>query len=142
MADVVWHGVPEFGAALEAMTRRVDNGTKQAVRDWESLAERQIKTNATGPARWRNGQNFPRDGGPGNVSGNLRRGIKTEGPVRRGTAWVGWVGPTAIYSRAVELGNPRWKRKKGYPFVEPALRFINRMIPTIAARAWSRAMKR
>lgn len=57
---------------------------------------------------------------PTNVSGNLRRSIKSD-TVRVGFGtYKAIVGPTAVYGRAVELGAPNWPSGVAYPYMKPA----------------------
>jgi len=67
---------------------------------------------------------------PTNVTGNLRRSITSS--VRRGfgASYIATVGPTMIYSRALELG--MGKNNIKYPFVLPTGRL---MLTTGRARA-------
>jgi len=58
--------------------------------------------------------------GPNMVTGTLNRSIiYTSNPVGL-VGYMAVVGPTAIYGRAVELGNPRWKSGVKYPYLRPA----------------------
>lgn len=58
--------------------------------------------------------------GPNVITGNLKRSINTT--VRGfGDMYVATVGASMVYARAVELGLPQWKRRRGgYPYIGPA----------------------
>ena len=71
--------------------------------------ERQAKINASGRP------------GPNVQTGNLRRSITTSKPQKGfGTLYTVDVSATMVYSRAVELGHPRWKPGVKYPYLGPA----------------------
>jgi hypothetical protein len=71
--------------------------------------ERQAKQNASGRP------------GPNVQTGNLRRSITTSKPEKGfGTTYTVDVSATMVYSRAVELGHPRWKPGVKYPYLGPA----------------------
>lgn len=61
--------------------------------------------------------------GPNVRTGNLRRSITTSMPRKgfQGNYTVD-VSATMVYSRAVELGHPRWKPGVKYPYLGPAAR--------------------
>lgn len=84
------------------------------------LACREVARNeSSGPARWQHGQNFPRAGGPGIVTGEHRAGIVTEGPQQRGTAsYEGSVVAQAPHSAGLERGT---SRHPPYKFFAPAV---------------------
>jgi hypothetical protein len=55
------------------------------------------------------------------------------GPSRRSSA--------SRYARPVELGNPRWKRKVGYPYMKPAENEVRTGLPAIYRKAWTSGQK-
>ena len=64
---------------------------------------------------------------PMNRTGNLRRSI-TGKKAREGFAsYSAEVGPTTVYSRAVELGGaPTWRNGEHFPYMKPALQKFQR----------------
>ena len=61
---------------------------------------------------------------PMNVTGNLRRSIRGQ-KIRTGFAsYSAIVGPTIIYGRSVEMGNPynppTWQNGQRFPYMKPA----------------------
>lgn len=145
MADAYFLGVDQFARALTRLVSAVEVATRATVVQAGHVVEAQAKINSTGPARWvRQGGrwvNRPRGGGPGVVTGSHRRSIHVEGPRKMPGGWTVWVGPSMVYSRALELGHPRWKRSGGYPYLAPALSFAQRVVfPTLWTKAWGRAL--
>lgn len=67
---------------------------------------------------------------PMNVTGNLRRSIRGQ-KIRLGFAsYAAIVGPTIIYGRAVEMGNPynppTWQNGQRFPYMKPAFQKYRR----------------
>lgn len=130
-----WTGVPEFAASLEATVVRASVEARAAVVEGAAELEWHAKSRASGRP------------GPEVVSGTLRRGI-THDPV---TPWGvrGWetrVGPTAIYSRRIELGFRgadslgRVYNQGPYPYFEPAWREVAPWMLRNYAAHWSAAL--
>lgn len=67
---------------------------------------------------------------PTNITGNLRRSISSSTKQGFGASYIATVGPTMIYSRALELG--MGKNNVKYPFVLPTAKI---MLTTGRARA-------
>lgn len=71
------------------------------------------------------------DGSPPNwITGNLMRSVTTEMP-RPGKGFSTYkaiTGPTAIYSRQLEMGGGVWKSGVKYPYVQPS---YERMLPRV-----------
>src|SRR5262249_15494731 len=133
--DLVWFGVPEFGAALGRAVERASLGAREAVAEMAAELEKDAKRRASGRP------------GPNVITGTLRRGIVHE-PI---TPWGlrGWktgVGPTVIYSRRIELGFHgadrlgRVYNQPGYPYFVPAFRSLMRRAEGIYAKHWSAAL--
>lgn len=124
-AGLQWdaHG---FNAHLKAIEQRVDPTVRQAVADSAALVERRAKQNSSGRP------------GPNVLSGAHRAGIVTEGPTHLGSTWEARVGPTKIYSRALELGHPRWRRGVKYPYMEPAVEWARAQVAELFRRALER----
>jgi len=83
--------------------------------------EREAKLNAVQGGTHPRGTKTPAipGNGPARITGALQRSIHTE--VRKGFGtYEASVFPSMIYSRAVELGSPRWSRGVKYPYLIPA----------------------
>lgn len=123
---IEWRAQP-FMAQLRSMSSRVDNATRDAVRDGTMLIQRKAQQNSSGRP------------GPNVRSGAHRAGILTVGPIRVGNTWEGRVTPTRPYSRALELGHPRWPPGVKYPYLGPALAWARRgPIAALFREAWGR----
>ena len=105
--------------------------------------EAQAKQNAMTGTHPRGQGHIPGTGpGPNRVTGNLLRSIHTAPIVKGfGGRYTASVFPTMIYSRAVELGNPRWKSGVKYPYLTPAADKIrplaNRIFTAAFNQKWS-----
>lgn len=120
-------GMGELRAALAARGKLADVATGRATADAAHLVERTMKaklTEATHPA------GTPTTSSPGSppalVTGQLRRGVRIDGPVRVGPAvWKASIGPTSVYSRIQELGGTAGRGGISHlprrPFVAPTL---------------------
>ena len=115
-------GLPAYTGALDRTLGAIETGAKRAVIEAGVQMQRLTQINLTGPPRWKDGKHYPREwGGPGVLTGNLRRSVIINGPFQEGlTTFSILVGPTATYAAAQEFGHPRWHRGKGYPYVQPA----------------------
>lgn len=126
-----------------------DREMRGALVEMGHAVERQAKINSTGPARWRRGVNLPRPGGPGVVTGTHRRSIHVKPAQRRGAWWEVRVGPSAVYSRRLELGFfgsdalGRRYRQPAYPYMRPALGFVIKVVaPQIVEKRLRQAVRR
>jgi len=64
---------------------------------------------------------------PMNRTGNLRRSITGKKAQEGFARYSAIVGPTTVYSRAVELGGaPTWKNGEHFPYMKPALQKFQR----------------
>ncbi|MGN6592004.1 MAG: hypothetical protein ACTHJX_03815 [Terriglobales bacterium] len=78
---------------------------------------------------------------PNVVTGTLRRSIQSDGIRSFGpAAYSTRVGPSTVYARAVELGNPR-SHSGAYPYFGPAAKRIRAKAGAIATANWSRIVK-
>lgn len=136
-------GLGEFKAGIDKLLVQMEAATSEAVVLAAHEVEAAAKIEATGAARWRNGKNFPRDGGPGVVTGTLRRSITVLGPMRIGLgSFRALVGPTVVYGRAVELGLARWRHQGGYPYMRPGLeKALAGRVPAIFRNRWAAAWR-
>jgi hypothetical protein len=75
--------------------------------------------------------------GPARVTGALQRSIHTE--VRKGFGtYEADVFPTMVYSRAVELGLPKWGPGVNYPYLIPAGKKISKRANEIFTNAFAK----
>lgn len=155
MAEAVVTGDVALRAALEGIVANEERVTRDAVREIALRLITYAKKEASGPKRVgkprvnRAGVVIPyRAGGPGVVTGHLRRGIL---PVREGRldlhSWYVDVAPTAKYGRRLELGFVgtdslgRRYNQPPYPFMKPARAKVAGEAERIVARAWRRGLK-
>ncbi|MGN6724113.1 MAG: hypothetical protein ACTHJM_16015 [Marmoricola sp.] len=81
------------------------------------------------------------NGYPNVVTGTLRRSIQSDGIKAIGPAiYSTRVGPSTVYARAIELGNPR-SRSGAYPYFGPAAKRVRAKAGAIATANWSRIIK-
>lgn len=131
--NIVWYGVKEFTAAIEETVTKTSAAARAAVVEAASEVEKKAKQGASGRP------------GPNVISGTLRRGIIHD-PV---TPWGvgGWetkVGPTAIYSRRIELGFigtdriGRHYNQPPFPYFTPAWKSVD--FAEIYRRHWLKAL--
>lgn len=126
MSELRWDS-GAFNVHLRMMADEAERATRQAVAEGAALIERKMKENSSGRP------------GPNVQSGAHRRGIITQGPMRSGSGWEARIGPTMVYSRALELGHPRWKSGAKYPYAGPAIEWARAgPIAGVFARAWGR----
>ena len=131
-----WPGLHEWQAALKSIEANVDKASLAALTEIAALGERTAKGNFEG--QHKKGQ--PHVGGPkpNVVTGNLRRSIQKSSVIRQGPGWYEQnLFPTAIYSRAVELGNPR-VNSRAYPYFGPAMRTLRLSAQEILTKHWSK----
>lgn len=126
---LAFDGLPSFNAAIEEMQRRVDAAVRMALTEAGAVVIRQAQVNASGRP------------GPNVRTGAHRRSFTMVGPVPIGPGRQEvQVGPTMIYSRALELGHPRWPPGVKYPSLGPAMDFAQRVaIPAIFRKHWQTA---
>lgn len=163
MAEVTWDA-SKFLDALAALNPKVQQATKTAVNMWTAAVVRQAVLNATGPARsaksrasgvrgpvksgpYRGASLSHQGGGPGVVTGNLRRSILAEPARFNGREWIGRAYPSAIYGRRVELGfhgadaRGRVYNQPPYPYLAPAARYITSQGNVIYIKAFERIFR-
>lgn len=129
MAEVTVSGVPEVLKRIEAT---ISERTMQVATGHIMLAlKAAAKEESSGPARWQNGVNFPRAGGPGIVTGTHRSMIDVEGPTTSGKVTRGYVVAKAPYAAKLE---------RTYPFFEPAIRAVSPKVGDIFLEHWLRAI--
>lgn len=129
-----WEGLRDYDAALEALTKLMDDAVKTVVVKTGAELVKQAQANFSGSHK--RGQ--PHVGGdkPNIVSGDLRRSIKADPVTRFSIGDYGTtVAPTMIYGRRVELG---FKGSRKYPYFEPAVRKVD--MQKIAFEVWQAAL--
>ena len=126
---VIWSGIREFNAAIDAMVARTSAANYSAVMDAAHAIEAATKDNA--PV----------------VSGTLRRSIMVDGPhAEDSTGAKASVGPTVAYGRRVELGFSgtdsigRSFSSSGKPYFEPGVQGVMQDLPRIYAASWAKAI--
>lgn len=124
-ADLRWDAAG-FNAHLRAIEERVDMVTRLAVAEGAALVQRKAQQNSSGRP------------GPNVRSGAHRAGIVVEGPTHLGPTWEARVGPTKVYSRALELGHPRWRSGVKFPYMEPAVESSRRQVAEVFLAAVAR----
>jgi hypothetical protein len=132
---ITWHGLSEWRSALKMTESKIDNANRAAVVALGALAEREAKSNFQGSHR----KGMPHVGGaqPNVVTGNLRRSITVTGVRSIGMGSYSLrVYPSAIYSRAIEMGRPGHNR--AYPFFGPAIKVVRLRAKVMLAEAWSK----
>ena len=113
-------------AALKTKVVKLERAGQAGVMAVAFAVQRQAKINAfTGKHAPRAGHIRGTGPGPNVGTGLLRRSISVQKKQGFGM-YVASVGPTAVYSRAVELGSPRWKSGVKYPYLEPAARMVRK----------------
>lgn len=150
---MVIQGGVELRLALNAMAAREDRATRLAVRELAARLIRYAKREASGPARGggvrrnRKGEVVPHhSGGPGVVTGHLRRSILVLNEGRQGPfSWFTRVAPRTPYARRLELGfvgaDSRGRRytQPPYPYMRPALRKVDAEANKVFVRVWRKA---
>lgn len=123
-------------AALRQMISDADAATKGAVAEAAHLVEAKAKANAAGRP------------GPRVVSGDLRRSIHVDGPIREGTlGYSAQVGPSVIYARRIELGFVgtdsigRHYNQQPYPYLRPGFDEAKSSFDEIFTRNWGAAAR-
>jgi len=119
-------GVENTIHALSDIARKADKAVQSATRKVGQEATRTMKKQIVGGHKLgtpRSEGNNIVPGKPSNVTGNLRRSIRstTKGFNGRYTMVVGGY---MVYARALEFGNPRWKSGVRYPFVAPTAKIL------------------
>lgn len=94
---------------IDTYGAKADEAIKQAIYVTGLALEAEAKKGASGRP------------GPNVRTGNLRRSITTEQPIKGfGGLYTTEVRATMVYARAVEFGHPRWKPGVKYPYLGPA----------------------
>lgn len=134
-------GLPEFEAALRKVAAGADEAARTAITQTAALVEKRAKENFVGAHTKR--QAHVGGDKPNVVTGTARRGIRSGKVERHSLAdYSLQVGPTARYSRRLELG---WTDDDGtrghqvtraFPFFTPAVKDTGPEAREIAASTW------
>jgi hypothetical protein len=149
---VAVHGGNELVAALRDLERAGDRGAKAGIRAGGRELVKLTKQQIAGPPRWsRRGKGITgdavdvhrtpvhveRSGGPGRLTGELRKNVHACKVRRDPLGWNGKVsamggkhpaGAQNVYAPLVE---------KAYPFLKPALERFEPIAPALFERAWA-----
>jgi hypothetical protein len=108
--------------ALQRIPKLAAAAADKAVAMVAHAYEAELKSNRVLQGVQNNGRRHigPAGGFPNRRTGNLARSIEVQ-HVGLGTYKVG---SGAIYSRSLELGNPKWRSGVRYPFMEPTAAFM------------------
>lgn len=99
---------------LDTYGNKADEAIKGAIFEAAAALEAEAQKNASGRP------------GPNVRTGNLRRSIKAETPIKGfGGTYTSEVKATMVYARAVEFGHPRWKPGVKYPYLGPAAKRLS-----------------
>lgn len=143
MSDNGFHikNLAQIKAEIKRREQFIESAGEYALSQVAFAVEAQAKRNALTGQHPRGKGHIPGTGpGPNRVTGNLIRSITTE--VRQGFGtYTASVFPTMIYSRAVELGNPRWKSGVKYPYLAPAADTIRPLASRIFTAAFTQKWK-
>lgn len=124
MPNAALLGVSEFRAAIDRWSAMAEHATEAAVIE----AGRVVKEAAAARIN--------------NVSGDLAASIKTVGPERVGFAsYTLQVGPTAIYTRKVEMGKHNPHGALAHPFFGPGFEEAATQFPALFRDAWAEAQR-
>lgn len=154
MADVAIRvvGLRELEAALDKMSHDVDKATIAALKATQSLAKKAIRSNIRGRPRWdhrgassRTGDavnlnlsphHTSRGGGPGRLTGTLRRGV---GGVRRPRRTLqGFQGGVGVGGGVRNLYKKRNEGK--FPYFEPGVRKVEPEMSRVFLQTWGKAV--
>lgn len=126
---MLYNNIPQVMRAVQKRQKNLERGAELARNTMMArliqLAQEQIKGD-------RKTVGYPATSGesPMNVTGNLRRSIRGA-KFRQGFAsYSAIVGPTIVYGRSVEMGNPynppSWQNGQRFPYMAPAFKKYSR----------------
>lgn len=127
-AGFVFEGVEPFKAAIDALVKAADDGSRRAVNNAALKLSSRTKAKLTTSSHKKGTPTLSSPGEPPSlVTGQLRRSVKTTPAVRIGAGtWQASVGPTAVYARIQELGGVAGRghasRLPARPYLQPSLR--------------------
>ena len=129
-------GVPEVGAALDAMVAASTEAALVIVRRGQAVVEGNIKRQFTGS----HAKGQPTTSAPGSppdvVTGTLRRSITSSTPTLNGLMATGHVYPSVVYARIQELGG---RGLPARPFTAPGADASLAAVQRIAVEEWTKA---
>jgi Bacteriophage HK97-gp10, putative tail-component len=134
--EAYFDGVPDFLRALAKISAAADAAGAEIVTKGGHAVEAAAKAHTDGRP------------GPQRQTGNLSRSIRLLGVTRvKPGSWESRTGPTAVYSRRIELGFNqadslgRVFHQPPYPYMGPGLRDAVPVLNGIYRAAWARALK-
>jgi hypothetical protein len=142
--DVDAHIDATVRALLHAQ-KEVDQAIKSASQAVGSLATRTMKQQIVGGhpvGKGRDSGSGIVAGKPSNMSGNLRRSIRSKTKQEGFGTYTVVTGAYQIYARALEFGHPRWANGVRYPFVAPTAKILleNNRARDLYVKAMRRAL--
>jgi len=116
--------------ALLFKRKQLDEAVQAASRSVGSLTTRTMKQQIVGAhligTSRRAGENRGIVAGkPSNVTGNLRRSIRSKTRQTGFGKYTVVTGAYMVYARSLEFGNPLWHTNARYPFVEPTAKLMS-----------------
>lgn len=134
-------GIKEARAKLKELRLAANEATRAAVVEGAHVIQARAMEKASGPRHRRVGRSsWDPPGhmggeGPDVRSGMHRRSFIVRGPTSEGYAWRAQIGPTMVYSRALELGNPRTGAPP-YPSLGPGVEAAKPELVAVFHKAW------
>lgn len=141
--DILWEGMSEFRAALDAIVARQLAASREALTLSAHEVERQAKAQLSQTSHPKRTPTPSRPGDPPSlVSGALRRSVTVKGPTAVGPqSWEAQVGGTVVYARIQELGGTTGRghmtELPPRPYMKPALDAAQEFIAEAFRKAWS-----
>lgn len=144
--EVHIEGVPEWGAAADAMLERVRKASGGGVDDGLALIQQAAQQNLTLSSHPRG---TPTPSAPGEppslISGTLRRGTKTRRTQYGPDVYSGGVGSTVVYGPIQERSGWAGRGHRSFlparPWLRPAAASAAPKIRKLLVDAWTRAIR-
>ena len=119
--DFKFEGVSEWDAAVAAMVVRVEAGTVAAFPEIESAAQSLIRPKVE-------------------KSRTLGDSVKVNPPTGGGGSWSAELGPTAPYTRVIELGHKGAQNKPPHPWFKPGFSSHGDELGAKFVKGWAKAL--
>jgi hypothetical protein len=139
--------VKNIDAVVWSLTQQeslIEKSLAYAIGQAGLATEREVKlVVVSGGGRHKRGTKTPATPGgpPASITGNLQRSVKTE--IMRGFGgYTAEVFPTAVYSRAVDMGSDRWTSGVKYPYMQQAYDSMKPRLQDIFSKAFARKWNR
>jgi len=129
-------GVAEWGAAMTGLVASMDVAVRKSVNEGAYLQKKMVRANMGGSPRWdaQRHINYPRGGGPGEVTGKLRSGVGYIPIVRRG------FGHYSTILKAKRKYAAKVERQ--YPYFTPAVRESTPAVDAVFLRNYAAVIAR